>query len=293
MGIIAAEPKCGKTWLALDVAVSVASGAPCLGEFPVENPGTVLFYNGEDAEHIQGARLTAITQAKNVDIKKLKLDVVIADSIKLDRDTDVQALRDTVAKVKPNLLILDPFVRMHGINENNSAKVAELLAKLRQIQKDFGTAVILVHHAKKPGGRVVRAGQRMRGSGELHAWGDANMYLTKDVAGNVILDVELRIAASQASIPIKLADTNGGTAFELVKNLTDTEPVAVASENLYAELSGDAETLYEFIKDMRGCTVSAAFSYTEYSLPRLTDAVCELEKRGLIYRSKDGKLCLS
>src|SRR6266849_6404863 len=42
VGILGGEPKCYKSFLALDVAVSVASGAACLRQFPVRRTGKVL-----------------------------------------------------------------------------------------------------------------------------------------------------------------------------------------------------------------------------------------------------------
>ena len=39
VGILGGEPKCCKSFLALDVAVSVASGAACLRQFPVRRSG--------------------------------------------------------------------------------------------------------------------------------------------------------------------------------------------------------------------------------------------------------------
>jgi AAA domain len=63
--------------------------------------------------------------------------------------------------VKPTSLILDPFVRLHRIDENSSAEVAPLLAYLRELQRRHVLAVLLVHHAKKTSGHV-RAGQALR-----------------------------------------------------------------------------------------------------------------------------------
>lgn len=48
VGIVGGEPKCCKSFLALDMAVSVASGAPCLRRFPIGKPGPVLLYCAED-----------------------------------------------------------------------------------------------------------------------------------------------------------------------------------------------------------------------------------------------------
>ena len=42
VGIIGSEPKCCKSFLALDLAVCVAAGTPCLRRFAVHRPGRVL-----------------------------------------------------------------------------------------------------------------------------------------------------------------------------------------------------------------------------------------------------------
>jgi RecA-family ATPase len=52
VGIIGGEPKCGKSFLALDLAVAVAPGTRCLRRFVVANPGRVLLYPAEDALHV-------------------------------------------------------------------------------------------------------------------------------------------------------------------------------------------------------------------------------------------------
>src|SRR5258708_12616570 len=67
VGIIGGEPKCGKSFLALDLAVSVASGAPCLRPFPTRQCGTVLLFAAEDALHIVRHRLEGIAYAAGVD----------------------------------------------------------------------------------------------------------------------------------------------------------------------------------------------------------------------------------
>jgi len=49
VGLIGGAPKCSKTWLGLDLALSVATGTPCLGHYAVPEPGPVLVYLAEDA----------------------------------------------------------------------------------------------------------------------------------------------------------------------------------------------------------------------------------------------------
>ena len=167
VGIVGGEPKCCKSFLALDLAVAVASGMPCLRRFSVSRAGRVLLFAAEDALHIVRRRLEGIAAAAGVALADLDIQVITSPVLRLDLDADRRNLAETVARLQPRLLILDPFVRLHRIDENASGEVAPLLAFLRELQRRHGTAVLVVHHAKKGG--AVRAGQALRGSSEFHA----------------------------------------------------------------------------------------------------------------------------
>ena len=49
VGVIGGAPKCAKTWLGLDLALSVATGTACLDRYEVPQPGPVLVYLAEDS----------------------------------------------------------------------------------------------------------------------------------------------------------------------------------------------------------------------------------------------------
>jgi RecA-family ATPase len=180
VGIVGGEPKCCKSFLALDLAVAVASGTPCLRHFPVPHPGRVLLYAAEDALHVVRQRLEGICAAAGCSLPDLDIQVVTAPTLRLDLPADARALERTVEKLQPRLLILDPFVRLHRVDENASGEVAPLLAYLRELQRRHALSVLVVHHAKKSSGRI-RAGQALRGSSEFHAWGDSNLYLRRSL----------------------------------------------------------------------------------------------------------------
>ena len=214
VGVVGGEPKCCKSFLALDLAVAVASGTPCLRHFAVPRPGRVLLYAAEDALHIVRSRLEGIAAAAGMALCRLDIQVITAPVLRLDFKADRDSLAETVARLTPRLLILDPFVRLHRIDENASGEVAPLLAYLRELQRRHGVAVTVVHHAKK-GGNAVRAGQALRGSSEFHAWGDSNLYLRRE-ADNLILAVEHRAAPSLKPMTIELAQRADALALEVV-----------------------------------------------------------------------------
>jgi hypothetical protein len=223
VGIVGGEPKCGKSFLALELAVAVASGRPALRRFPVRDPGPVLLYAAEDAAPVVRERLAGIAAAANVAFDTLAVDVITAPRVRLDDSADVARLRETVARVQPRLLVLDPFVRLHQRDENAVAEVAPLLATLRALQRRFASAVLLVHHTRKLPG-AVRAGQTLRGSSELHAWGDSNLYLRRQ-GPRLVLSIEHRAAPAPPDLVLELRADDPGPALHVVApNPADPAP---------------------------------------------------------------------
>jgi len=213
VGIVGGEPKCGKSFLALDMVVAVAAGVPCLRRFAAARCGPVLLYAAEDALHLVRTRLEGICRAAQVPLADLPIHVITAPSLRLDLADDRQQLQATVAAVRPILLVLDPFVRLHRVDENASSEVAPLLAYLRELQRRFALAVVVVHHARK-GAHAVRAGQALRGSSEFHAWGDSNLYLRR-IDDRLLLSIEHRAAPSQTGLPLTLAAVDDALALQL------------------------------------------------------------------------------
>jgi len=215
VGIVGGEPKCCKSFLALDIAVAVATGKPCLRHFEVPRAGRVLLFAAEDALHVVRQRLDGICRAVGTALADVDVQVITAPSVRLDLEQDRKALGETVAELQPRLLILDPFVRLHRIDENLSGEVAPLLAFLRELQRRHHLAVLLVHHARK-GGAKMRAGQALRGSSEFHAWGDSNLYLRRH-GEQLTLTVEHRAAPSIPNISLQLVELEDTVALGIAE----------------------------------------------------------------------------
>jgi RecA-family ATPase len=280
VGIIGGEPKCGKSFLALDLAVAVAAGIPCLRRFAVSRPGRVLLYPAEDALHIVRRRLEGICAAAGVSLAALDVQVITAPSLRLDLEADRMRLEETVAQLKPRLLVLDPFVRLHRIDENVSGDVAPLLAFLRELQRRHGIAVAVVHHAKKGAG-AIRAGQALRGSSEFHAWGDSNLYLRRDSNDRIVLTVEHRAAAAMPGITLELTQRDNALALEPIQ--TDrqperrVEPTSV-DQRITAALA-DGEQPRPFAELRTSCRVRTTTLY---------ERLAAMIAAGLVVKSADG-----
>ena len=213
VGIVGGEPKCGKTFLALHIAVAVAAGVPCLRRFPVQ-AGSVLLFAAEDAPHILRQRLDGIAAASGADLAGLDLHVIDVPSLRLDEPAHQKRLAETLERVRPRLLILDPLVRLHGADENAVREIAPILDRLRQLQRRCRTAVLLVHHARKNGG--ARPGQALRGSSELFAWADNVLFLRRRQQ-RILLSSDHRAAANLQDLHLEIATPPEGPALHIAE----------------------------------------------------------------------------
>jgi hypothetical protein len=214
VGIVGGVPKSCKSWLGLDLAVSVASGTPCLGRFAVDDPGTTLVYLAEDALPLVRDRIAGMCLHRGLSLVDLDLLVITAPSLRLDLAEDQARLSATVTRHKPTLLLLDPLVRLHRLDENSSADVSALLGFLRALQREHKVAIVLVHHMSKR--RRADLGQSLRGSGDLHAWTDDSVYLThRNAEGRLVLTTEHRSAPAPPPVELKLVSRADGSATHL------------------------------------------------------------------------------
>jgi hypothetical protein len=275
VGIVGGEPKCCKSFLALDLAVAVASGLPCLRRFSVSRAGRVLLFAAEDALHIVRRRLEGIAAAAGVALADCDIQVITTPVLRLDLDADRRNLAETVARLQPRLLILDPFVRLHRIDENASGEVAPLLAYLRELQRRHGVAVLVVHHAKKGGG-AVRAGQALRGSSEFHAWGDSNLYLRRD-GDDLSLSVEHRAAPSPRPLTIELAHRGDALALEVADLREPVAPVASSLDDRILAILADADNAIPFAKLRAQVKVRAATLLERIGVLRATGRVVKVD----------------
>ena len=75
VGVIGGAPKCSKTWLGLDMALSVATGTACLGRYSVPQAGPVLVYLAEDALTVVRARVQGMARHRGLELGGVDLHV--------------------------------------------------------------------------------------------------------------------------------------------------------------------------------------------------------------------------
>ncbi len=274
VGIIGGSPKACKSTLALDLAVSVASGTACLGRFEVHTPGPVLVYLAEDALPRVRDRVAQLCQHRGLSLSSLDLHVVTAPSLRLDLERDQRALDQTLAALRPKLLVLDPLVRLHRLDENSAADISGLLGFLRQINRRHQLALVLVHHMAKRSRRDL--GQTLRGSSDLHAWLDSACYLVRRTDQRLHLTLEHRAAPPPEPLLLRLVGGDGEPLRLLIED--DDATPAPLGEAVRTQLRRAHQPLSR----------TALRQQLRVNNARLGDALQTLEQRGLVVRGPDG-----
>jgi len=231
VGFVSGPPKSFKTWTTLEMAVSVASGTPCFGTFPVHRSGPVLLFAAEDPMPALRSRLESLARNHGLTLDQVDIRVIRADSLRLDRQGDREKLAATVDHHRPAMLILDPLVRLHSLDENQAGPMAELLGHLRVLQRSLGTSIAIIHHSRKNSARS--AGQSLRGSSDLYAFVDSLVSLQYR-NGRVTLSAEHRSAPGLPPLPLELvaaAQKDRAPSLRIATNQNDDQAVQVALED--------------------------------------------------------------
>jgi len=277
VSIGAGQPKSFKSWLALDVAVSVASATPCLGCFPVDLPGRALVYQAEDSVPEVRERLECVSNSRGLGLDELDLHVITEPALRLDLAQDQARLSRAVEELQPRLLVLDPLVRLHRLDENSSQEISGLLGYLRELQRAQDVSILLVHHTSKRS--RARQGQALRGSSDLHAWVDVGLYLTWR-GERLELAVELRAAASPEPLEVALVKDDPRAVHLEVCSGGDPPSAALSlSQRVLELLRGQAPAALRRYELRESLGVNNA---------RLGDTLTALERLGFVRRTPGG-----
>lgn len=275
VGFLGGHPKSCKSWLALEIALSVASRTPVLGSYAVPRGGPVLVFAAEDSPRTVRARLAGMAVARGVSLADLPIQLVLAHRLRLESHVDQARLRATLELIRPVLLVLDPFVRMTAIDENSAQEVSRVLGFLRELQRSLTLAILVVHHVRKSAGG---GGLALRGSGDFWAWSDTNLYLHRK-QGGLELAVEHRNASAPEPVALELFDEapQGPYLRPREDESSPTEPLGLAAR-IVAYLE----------EQTNGVRLDAIRAALRVRMQSVVDVMRELERCGRVRRGDGG-----
>jgi putative DNA primase/helicase len=218
-GVIVAEPKVGKSWLAADLAICLALGVDFLGR-KVPRAVKVAFVSREDNPSLTRWRLCALFRAKvapspeHVEAYAKNLWINTREQSKqllLDNDEQLAELMADLRIVQPEFLILDVLNTLHRKDENDNSEMRQVFERLDGIQREIGCAIGLCHHYNKTGSGSMT--MRMRGSSAIAGWCEWMIGLEIEDPATKVRKAQFELKAAQPLDPVRWRISSGlGTA---------------------------------------------------------------------------------
>lgn len=151
-GLMFGPEKSFKTSLALDLAISGATGSPFLGEFAIPSAFKSIIISAESGPAVLSGDADTIARAKGSSLSELS-DSIFWSTHRFDLSNpeNIFPLHEAVWATGAKLLIIDPAYQILGAAGDSSdlSRMGERLSPLAELAAKRGCAVVLVHHALK------------------------------------------------------------------------------------------------------------------------------------------------
>ena len=176
VGAIVSPGATGKTMLALQAAVSIATGADLLdfasmGTAWQPATGRVTVLTGEDPRDVLNGRFHTIGRHLSVEQREaMYANLGVAPLMGFGPNIMSGQWQNWVSNVTTGtrLVIIDTLRRFHQLDENDGGDMARVLAYMEQLCRVNGTTVLFLHHTSKAGALgSADAQQASRGSSVL------------------------------------------------------------------------------------------------------------------------------
>ena len=177
--ILSAAPGSFKTWLMLEITLSIAEGRNLFGKY-ITNKTGVLFVDEESGPRMLQERFKQLGSNEGLPVHYT--------SRQNTRVTEayVEGLIETCKEKQIGLVMFDSLVRLHSSDENASKDMSELFNLFRMLT-DNGLSVLIAHHNRKPSQGNYNPSGDMRGSSDILAAVDCHMAMSRQNGSEYVL----------------------------------------------------------------------------------------------------------
>ena len=163
IGMIYGPPGCGKTFVVIDMMMSMSFGTKCCDNYGVTRPLRVWYFAGEGGGGLPDRFLAAAKHHGADGVNGLRICEKVPQLL---TDGDVKNLIQEVSDsgdLPPEVVVVDTLhSASYGAEENSSKDMGNVLGNVKKLVEAWGCAAIIVHHTNK-GGTAERGSSALRG----------------------------------------------------------------------------------------------------------------------------------
>jgi hypothetical protein len=241
---IAADPKAGKTWVALSIAISIATGAPWLG-YTVPKVEPTLYIALEGARAKIRARIGCLARGMGIDPNSEELDglhvLYKPKGFNLSNEDWARRIITKAEAIGARIIIVDTLRSATTVRESNegAGDIGGLLKLLSPLTSSGCSIAFLHHYVKLTETRQQRAAaDRMSGSGALRGHMDVGIFITNaeftEDKRRMRIEIESRDDVAPEPFGVRIAGEGtaqyGGLRYEDIATLEIDDEVLGESE---------------------------------------------------------------
>jgi len=276
--IFAGTPKSGKSWTALQLALSVANGTRFLGARDVLRPGLVLYVALEENESRTGSRMRKLQGEETPYLQNIRM----VYSLKPLMQGGKEQLDELMDKLSPSLTVIDTFVACVGNSGGKGGNVFRSeyseVSTITKLAEKHKTAIFLIHHKRKTVPGMASGLDSVAGSAGMTAAVDSIWTIDKEdegvssisITGRDVEDQTLAVKFEQGE-PFGWSLIGTGNA---VKSMKEEREICTA------------------LREEGAQTVGKLAMMLRQNVNRTRDMLYSLRERGYVQRSTDNKYYL-
>lgn len=160
------KPGVGKSFLALDWALSIAAGKPWQGR--TVSQGHVIYVSAEGGSGLKKRVAAWRAEHPGADVRQIRF---LMQPVNILKEDEVEALIVAIRQtgLDPVLVIIDTLARCFGERDENAAKDMNVFVRgMDRIKSAFSDVTVLViHHSGKDSTRGDRGSTALRGAADI------------------------------------------------------------------------------------------------------------------------------
>jgi hypothetical protein len=259
--IVYGQGNVGKSWIFVDLAISVAMGDDFLGLTKVMRQGPVLVCSTEGDIYTNKDRVfwLANGHALTEELYDKTPFYFMQDAPLLDVPESQAEFRSIVEQLKPTLIILDPLDSFFSGEENSATQTKPVRRFIDGIVRDYGACVMMLHHESAQNDKG--SFRRPRGTTAWQGWADTIIHARAEPGKAVALDVEkqrngrtgflisVAIEVNEARKIVRFRSTHkGDNVAEMVDQLLEARNVPMAARGICDILHRSASTILDALE---------------------------------------------
>lgn len=291
-------PESYKTWVLLDLAVSVSAGVPFLGNYQVNQTGPTLIIQQEDSHSGLTDRLALIVEQKlhmnakldseNWEIPSMPdLPIYVHPSrmLRFDNKQVLEELEKQIQVIKPKVIMIDPLYSTTQSVDGYMADLANQMMVLKAWRDKYGCSFLIAHHSKKNLDPDSTAREDSWGSQFLNAFLEAGWQIRRNnrlAQNEVIVRRHSKVMGNQSPISLTF---DISTQYPMKYQVTAREYNAIAPASEQRKPAQD--NLLEMMQNP--ITQTELVNQTGKSRSTISRQIRQLEAAGFVEHMPDGK----